>query len=216
VSRLPSFSVLLPAPGSMHIRRRNDMLEKGSDQGHFQSHRMASPHIAGLAAYLLGTEWAAKAAKEEALALQAEAKTSTSFASALGQIAFGSRRSFVGKPEDHLLSPKALKKHMIEIGTPKVLTVSQDTSRLIPAVRNVTFCGLRLTVFCWPTGHWRWLAQHSLVQRLVRTQEGRRVVRPLQAEARRQVAFRRGRRVRGEDGVRARREASERTRGAPE
>lgn len=97
---------------------------------------MASPHIAGLAAYLLGTEWAAKAAKEEALALQAEAKTSSSFASALGQIAFGSRRSFVGKPEDHLLSPKALKKHMIEIGTPKVLTVSRDTNRHCPATEN--------------------------------------------------------------------------------
>ncbi|KWU45475.1 hypothetical protein RHOSPDRAFT_9483, partial [Rhodotorula sp. JG-1b] len=89
---------------------------------------MASPHIAGLAAYLLGTEWAAKAAKEEALALRAEAKTSTSFASALGQIAFGSRRLFAGKPEDHLLSPKALKKHMIEIGTPKVLTDIGDGS----------------------------------------------------------------------------------------
>lgn len=84
---------------------------------------MASPHIAGLAAYLLGTEWAAKAAKDEALALQAEAQASTSFATSLGQIAFG-QRPFMGKPEDHLLSPKALKKHMIEIGTPKVLSVS--------------------------------------------------------------------------------------------
>lgn len=105
---------------------------------------MASPHIAGLAAYLLGTEWAAKAAKEEALALQAEAKTSTSFASALGQIAFGSRRSFAGKPEDHLLSPKALKKHMIEIGTPKVLTVSQDTNRL-----TLLWRVYYLAVGCW-------------------------------------------------------------------
>ncbi|GAA5980137.1 hypothetical protein JCM10908_001547 [Rhodotorula pacifica] len=89
---------------------------------------MASPHIAGLAAYLLGTEWAANASKEEALALQAEAKASTSFATALGQIAFGQQRPFVGKPEDHLLSPKALKKHMIEIGTPKVLTDIGDGS----------------------------------------------------------------------------------------
>ncbi|GAA5864586.1 hypothetical protein JCM3774_005175 [Rhodotorula dairenensis] len=88
---------------------------------------MASPHIAGLAAYLLGTEWAAKAAKEEALALQAEAKASTSFATSLGQIAFG-QRPLAGKPEDHLLSPKALKKHMIEIGTRKTLTDIGDGS----------------------------------------------------------------------------------------
>lgn len=90
---------------------------------------MASPHIAGLAAYMLGTEWAEQAAKEEALALRAAAKQSTSFATKFGQIAFG-QRALSGKPEDHLLSPKALKKHMIDIASKKKLTGVRDMSRL--------------------------------------------------------------------------------------
>ncbi|GAA5831880.1 hypothetical protein JCM11251_003919 [Rhodosporidiobolus azoricus] len=72
---------------------------------------MASPHIAGLAAYLLGTEWASSAALEEALS----SSSSNGFAQSFGQFAFG--KKFTGKPEDHLLSPKALKKAMLKIAT---------------------------------------------------------------------------------------------------
>ncbi|GAA5914384.1 hypothetical protein JCM6882_008219 [Rhodosporidiobolus microsporus] len=75
---------------------------------------MASPHIAGLAAYLLGTEWASSAALDEALAAASSA-SSSGFAQSFGQFAFG--KKLAGKPEDHLLSPKALKKAMLKIAT---------------------------------------------------------------------------------------------------
>ncbi|BGP28960.1 proteinase B [Rhodotorula toruloides] len=72
---------------------------------------MASPHIAGLAAYMLGSDWAASAALDEALS---SSSSQGSFASSLNQFAFG---GLEGKPEDHLLSPKALKKAMLKIAT---------------------------------------------------------------------------------------------------
>ncbi|BGO92973.1 proteinase B [Rhodotorula toruloides] len=72
---------------------------------------MASPHIAGLAAYMLGSDWAASAALDEALS---STSSQSSFASSLNQFAFGGLK---GKPEDHLLSPKALKKAMLKIAT---------------------------------------------------------------------------------------------------
>ncbi|GAA5897415.1 hypothetical protein JCM8208_003266 [Rhodotorula glutinis] len=80
---------------------------------------MASPHIAGLAAYMLGTDWAKSAALEEALAL--EMQREPTFAQAIGQFAFGKAGSLVGKPENHILSPKALKKAMIKVATKGVL-----------------------------------------------------------------------------------------------
>ncbi|GAA6036862.1 hypothetical protein JCM8097_006319 [Rhodosporidiobolus ruineniae] len=83
---------------------------------------MASPHIAGLAAYLLGTEWAASAALDEALDVAARrAEQDSSFAASFGQFAFGGKR-LGPKPEDHLLSPKALKKVMIKVSTRGALT----------------------------------------------------------------------------------------------
>uniref|UniRef100_A0A0K3CL16 Peptidase S8/S53 domain-containing protein n=1 Tax=Rhodotorula toruloides TaxID=5286 RepID=A0A0K3CL16_RHOTO len=72
---------------------------------------MASPHIAGLAAYMLGSDWAASAALDEALS---SSSSQGSFASSLNQFAFGGLK---GKPEDHLLSPKALKKAMLKVAT---------------------------------------------------------------------------------------------------
>ncbi|BGP21763.1 autophagic serine protease Alp2 [Rhodotorula toruloides] len=74
---------------------------------------MASPHIAGLAAYMLGSDWAASAALEEALS-STSSSSQGSFASSLNQFAFGGLK---GKPEDHILSPKALKKAMLKIAT---------------------------------------------------------------------------------------------------
>ncbi|BGP12895.1 hypothetical protein JCM10213_005152 [Rhodosporidiobolus nylandii] len=74
---------------------------------------MASPHIAGLAAYMLGSEWAKSAALDEALALQSAQQNG--FAQSFAQYAFGKQAEV--KAEDHILSPKALKKAMLKIAT---------------------------------------------------------------------------------------------------
>ncbi|BGP36857.1 proteinase B [Rhodotorula kratochvilovae] len=98
---------------------------------------MASPHIAGLAAYMLGSDWAASAALEEALAL--EAAREPSFAQALGQFAFGTTGSkLVGKPENHILSPKALKKAMLKIATKGALSDLQAGSPNLLSFNNYT------------------------------------------------------------------------------
>ncbi|GAA5857251.1 hypothetical protein JCM8547_009399 [Rhodosporidiobolus lusitaniae] len=88
---------------------------------------MASPHIAGLAAYLLGTEWASSTALSEAI--EARSSSSGSFAQSFSQFTFG--KQLQGKPEDHLLSPKALKKAMLKLATKNVLTDVNGSPNLL-------------------------------------------------------------------------------------
>lgn len=85
---------------------------------------MASPHIAGLAAYLLGTDWASSVALTEALeARNAASTTPGAFVQSFAQFAFGKKsQKVLIKPEDHVLSPKALKKAMLSIATKGALT----------------------------------------------------------------------------------------------
>ncbi|GAA5994769.1 S8 family peptidase [Rhodotorula paludigena] len=98
---------------------------------------MASPHIAGLAAYMLGSSWAESAALDEAreLALARE----PSFAQQLNQFAFGAKAvAGLGKPEDHLLSPKALKRAMLKIATPNVFAELPAGSPNLLSFNNYT------------------------------------------------------------------------------
>ncbi|GAA6005714.1 hypothetical protein JCM10207_005305 [Rhodosporidiobolus poonsookiae] len=95
---------------------------------------MASPHIAGLAAYMLGSEWAASAALDEALELEAE--RDASFAQSLSQFAFG--KPAARKAEDHLLSPKALKKAMLKIATKGALRDLNEGSPNLLSFNNFT------------------------------------------------------------------------------
>jgi hypothetical protein len=77
--------------------------------------RMASPHIAGLAAYMLSTEWA----KSAALADAQELLESTP---GYKQLFFGARNAPI--PKEPVVSPKTLKNAMIKIGTKGILGVS--------------------------------------------------------------------------------------------
>ncbi|GAA5977346.1 hypothetical protein JCM11641_000070 [Rhodosporidiobolus odoratus] len=95
---------------------------------------MASPHIAGLAAYMLGTDWAKSSALEEALSLQQQ--QGGSFAQSFSQFAFG--KQLTGKPEDHILSPKALKKAMLKVSTKGALHDLNAGSPNLLAFNNYT------------------------------------------------------------------------------
>lgn len=89
---------------------------------------MASPHIAGLAAYMLGTEWAKDAAIMDAQALLDSTP-------GYKQLFFGTRNAPV--PKEPVVSPKTLKKAMIKVGTKGILSVSF----LLPTLLFVRFLG---------------------------------------------------------------------------
>ncbi|GAA6007832.1 hypothetical protein JCM11491_003981 [Sporobolomyces phaffii] len=74
---------------------------------------MASPHVAGLAAYMLSTEWAKSAAF-------ADAQELLEATPGYKQLFFGTRNAPV--PKEPIVSPKTLKNAMIKIGTKGVLT----------------------------------------------------------------------------------------------
>lgn len=76
---------------------------------------MASPHIAGLAAYMLSTEWA----KSAAIADAQELLESTP---GYKQLFFGNRMA--PTPKEPVVSPKTLKNAMIKVGTKGALSVS--------------------------------------------------------------------------------------------
>ena len=73
---------------------------------------MASPHIAGLAAYMLSTDWAKNAAIQEAQ----EVLESTP---GYKQLFFGTRNAPV--PKEPVVSPKTLKKAMLKTATKGIL-----------------------------------------------------------------------------------------------
>ncbi|GAA5896746.1 S8 family peptidase [Sporobolomyces salmoneus] len=73
---------------------------------------MASPHIAGLAAYMLSTEWAKSAA-------MADAQELLESTPGYKQLFFGTRNAPV--PKEPVVSPKTLKKAMIKVGTKGIL-----------------------------------------------------------------------------------------------
>ncbi|GAA5955255.1 hypothetical protein JCM3765_003260 [Sporobolomyces pararoseus] len=74
---------------------------------------MASPHIAGLAAYMLSTEWAKTAAFADAQELLESTP-------GYKQLFFGARNAPI--PKEPVVSPKTLKKAMIKVGTKGILS----------------------------------------------------------------------------------------------
>lgn len=79
--------------------------------------RMASPHVAGLAAYMLSTDWAKNAALVEAQEL-------LDATPGYKQLFFGARNAPI--PKEPIVSPKALKKAMLKIATKGVLRGVSD------------------------------------------------------------------------------------------
>ncbi|GAA6058583.1 hypothetical protein JCM10212_007022 [Sporobolomyces blumeae] len=90
---------------------------------------MASPHIAGLAAYMLSTEWAKSAAVADAQELLESTP-------GYKQLFFGSAVAPV--PKEPTVSPKTLKKAMIKVGTKGILTDVGAGSPNILAFNNYT------------------------------------------------------------------------------
>ncbi|GAA5943913.1 S8 family peptidase [Sporobolomyces koalae] len=74
---------------------------------------MASPHIAGLAAYMLSTDWAKNAAFADAQELLESTP-------GYKQLFFGTRNAPV--PKEPVVSPKTLKKAMIKVATKGILS----------------------------------------------------------------------------------------------
>ncbi|GAA5902635.1 hypothetical protein JCM5296_000728 [Sporobolomyces johnsonii] len=89
---------------------------------------MASPHIAGLAAYMLSTEWAKSAAI-------AEAEEQLKAANGFKQFVFGSTAPV---PKEPVVSPKVLKKAMMKLATKGVFTELPVGSPNLLAFNNVS------------------------------------------------------------------------------
>jgi len=111
---------------------------------------MASPHIAGLAAYMLSTEWA----KSAAIADAQELLESTP---GYKQLFFGTRNA--PTPKEPVVSPKTLKNAMIKVGTKGALTVSLSLFYFAFFVQQAH----KLFILI---GRRSWIPQHSLLQQL--------------------------------------------------